>query len=56
MIANYAARKALDEIAKHPVGKTYKEKLESLKAEYNRVSKEDIKKFLTSNAAKKLHY
>lgn len=48
-----AARKeALDEIAKHPVGKTYKEKLESLKAEYNRVSKEDIKKFLTSNAAK----
>lgn len=48
-----AARKeALDEIAKHPVGKTYKEKLESLKAEYNRVSKEDIKKFLTSKAAK----
>lgn len=48
-----AARKeALDEIAKHPVGKTYEEKLKNLKAEYDRVSKEDIKKFLASNAAK----
>lgn len=48
-----AARKeALDEIAKHPVGKTYEEKLKNLKAEYDRVSKEDIKKFLASNASK----
>lgn len=47
-----ARKEALDEIAKHPVGKTYEEKLKNLKAEYDRVSKEDIKKFLASNAAK----
>ncbi len=47
-----AARKeALDEIAKHPIGKTYEEKLNNLKAEYDRVNKEEIKKFLASKAS-----
>lgn len=47
-----AARKeALDEIAKHPVGKSYEEKYNSLKAEYDRVNKEEIKKFLASKAS-----
>lgn len=47
-----AARKdALDEIAKHPVGKNYEEKFKNLKTEYDRVSKNEIKKFLASKAA-----
>ncbi len=47
-----AARKeALDEIAKHPIGKTYEEKLNNLKAEYDRVNKDEIKKFLASKAS-----
>lgn len=46
-----ARKEALDEIAKHPVGKNYEEQYKNLKAEYDKVSKTEIKKFLASNAS-----
>lgn len=45
----FANKEALYDAATHPNGKTYQEKYDNLYAEYKKVGKSVVKKFLTSN-------
>lgn len=47
----FANKAALYDAATHPNGRTYQEKFDNLKTEYNKVEKSVIKRFLASNAS-----